>query len=385
MTTPESETEEGSQITDQESSPTQAEAIPTNPSSGSENPTTNTPTSLTQGTNTNQNDYLFDNSGEYTATSSKPIVKVLIQVDGNTGDTYFAIDGLYDSEGQLAVDYASYAEIEPENEVDAYSDFVEPSIILDDQHQNVIYSDGTYAPVIVNGVWYESVNDPRYVYTVEYYQDGELVEVSENAGILPQGNPLSNLLNSLFTDTSSYQLSDISTVTRALIDPDSKIPADEYYIYRVYLVNGEVRGTTVPKYTSYRYMNERFVETGFVGNVLELIAESVEIPPPSTSPVISKIVETLKNVGLSALDLFRNNDSDNNPIVTDFGNIVPSDDGEITMGDIQSVLVLLDVEADCPFVPGLTRPYLYEVVIARGAISGATSDLSFPSSALWRR
>ena len=376
----ESESEDETQITETTTPPTQTSETPDNsvsPASDTDNTVADVPANQVQSTNTNQNDYTVNNSGDSLATSSKPTVNVLIQVDGNTGDIYFDVDGVYKPNGQLATDSEAYTEIEPENEAEAYSDYIEPSIILDDQRQNVIYSDGTYAPVVIDGVWYESDESPHYVYTIEYYEDGELVETAENAGVLPEGNPLSNLLNSLFSDTSSYQLADIDAITRALIDPDSDVPADEYYIYRVYLKNGDVRGTTVPKYTSYRYMNERFVETGFVGNVLTLIAESVEIPPPSTGPVVSKVVETLKSIGLSALDLFRNNDGDNNPIVTDFGALTPSDDDEITMNDIESVLVLLDVEAECPFVPGLTRPYLYEIVIAQSAIRGATSDQAF--------
>ncbi|MCB9819594.1 hypothetical protein H6789_02740, partial [Candidatus Nomurabacteria bacterium] len=370
----ESENEEENQTADNTTTPpTQTSETPVGPTSGAENTVTSVPPNQIQSTNVNQNNYVINDDRDSFSTSSKPTTNVLIQVDGNTGDMYFSVEGVYTDNAYKNYNYI-HEEDDP-NEIETETE--NPSIILDDQRQNVIYSDGTYAPVVVDGVWYESVEDSNYVYTVEYYQDGELVETAENAGVLPQGNPLSNLLNSLFSDTSSYQLADIDAVTRALIDPDSEVPADEYYIYRVYLKNGDVRGTTVPKYTSYRYMNERFAETGFVGNVLTLIAESVEIPPPSSGPVMSKIVETLKDVGLSALDLFRNNEGDDNPIVTDFGTLTPSDDDEITMNDIQSVLVLLDVEAECPFVPGLTRPYLYEIVIAQNAIRGATSDQAF--------
>lgn len=47
------------------------------------------------------------------------------------------------------------------------------------------------------------------------------------------------------------------------------------------------------------------------------------------------------------------------------------------MNDIKSVIVLLDVEAECPAIPGLTRPYLYEIVIAGTAITGSGSDQAF--------
>ena len=153
------------------------------------------------------------------------------------------------------------------------------------------------------------------------------------------------------------------------------MPADEYYIYRVYLNGGGTRSTTVPRYTSYRFMSERFAETGFTGNVTALIAESVEVPPPSRGGV-SAIVDTFKKIGLSVVDIFRDDEAEN-PVVTDFGNLTPSDDGEITMADIRNVTVLLDVEAECPLAPGLDRPYLYEIVIAQAAISGATADQAF--------
>ena len=310
--------------------------------------------------------------GPDTLSSSTPkTVHVMIQVDGNTGDIYFDLQGIYTG------DYYEDHSYDHEEEDPEETDDADPRIILDDQKLNVIYSDGTYAPVSINGIDYSSPSDPRFVYTVEYYLDGELVSAADNVDAIPKANPVTDILNNLFTDNDTYQASDVSAVTRALIDPDTSVPADEYYAYRIYLKDGDVRGTTIPRYTSHRFMSERFAETGFNGNVLALIGISVEIPPPSTGKVASGIIKTLKSVGLSALDLFRNGNNEGNPIVTDLGSLTPSDDGIINMNDIKSVLVLLDVEAECPFIQGLTRPYLYEIVIAQTAISGAGSDEAF--------
>src|SRR5690606_27242183 len=119
-------------------------------------------------------------------------------------------------------------------------------------------------------------------------------------------------------------------------------------------------GTTVPLYTSYRFLNERFAETGFNGDALRLVSSSIEIPVAKAG-LVSGIVNTLKEIGLTVIDMFRDDESGSGPITTDFGQLVPSDDGIITMNDIKSATVLFDVDAECPLVPGLTTPYLYEI------------------------
>lgn len=317
-------------------------------------------------TNPSNPDLINNNPITTASTTERETVHVLVQVDGNTGDIYFDVAGV--------IENGTYYDMAEDDEDDGNENG--PSIILDDQRLNVVYSDGTYAPPTINGVTYESPTGPDYVYTVEFYVDGKLVSITENVDTIPKGNVVTKALDALFTDDDSYTIEDVSSVTRALIDPDSDIPADEYYVYRVYLKEGGVRGTTVPRYTSHRFMSERFAETGYSGDVLHLIGASIEVPPPSTGRVASGIVNTLKSVGLSALDLFRGNEDAGNPIVTDLGRLTPSADGEITMNDIKSVIVLLDVEAECPAIPGLTRPYLYEIVIAGSAIDNG-SDQAF--------
>jgi hypothetical protein len=305
------------------------------------------------------------------ATSTKPTVEVLVQVDGNTGELYFDINGMYSPEGELYTD--GYYN-EDEDELPLNAEEATPSLVLDEENSSVIYSDGTYAPVTLNGVQYNGDDDPHYVYTVEYYLDGMPVAVTENISDLSEENLLGRILSSFLGTNNAFGPEDVYATTRALIDPDDTIVSDEYYEYRIYLHSGTVRETRVMQYTSYRDLTESFAEIGFVGDPLLLIAASTEIPPPSRS---SGIVDVLKNIGLSVIDLFRGDESnDGQPVVTDLGAIT-SASGEITMDDINSVTVIFDVEAVCPPVFGLDRPYLYEIMLASKAVPGADTDQAF--------
>ena len=312
-----------------------------------------------------------------TATSTgvgRNTVEVLIQVDNDTNEIYLDVIGIYDTNGNI-----DYEELEEEPLTEEDLEFLElfnnetQPLVLDDSGVQIIYSDGTYAPVTIGGVEQLTPDNPEYIYTIEYYENGELLEIPENATVLP-GNALSNFLDRVFFSTSDYGIDDITFAIRYLLDPDENVPADEYYVYVITLLDGTERVTTVPEFTSFAFMQNRFAETGYVGNALQLVAFTEEVPPPEPVSVLDLVGQAANTVRNTIGNLF--GADEDTPAVTTFGDLTPTDNGVINMEDIRAVTVLFGVEVECPNVVGSNVPYAYETVIAREALPNAETDFA---------
>lgn len=313
---------------------------------------------------------------ETTATSTPngtETVLVKIKVDRTNQSLDFSIEDIYNSNGESYM--AELLDTDEDSDIinEENDSLGTPPLILSEDYSAVIYSDGTFAPVTVNGITYPSDEDPEYLYVIEYYENGQLVEVPDNNQILP-GNLLTNILG-LLKDNSSFEITDVEQIIRTLVDPNNEIPADEYYVYQITLSNSKNRVVAVPQYTSFAFLNNRFSKIGFSGDVIQLINMAVETTDIVKNPSKASLMDRLIQSGVSLMKTILPTE-DKNVTSTNLGNLTPTEDGVIEMNDILKATVFFGIEADCPAVAGLYAPYLYEVVISQNAMPAASSDMA---------
>ncbi|MEZ4200220.1 MAG: hypothetical protein R3B69_01275 [Candidatus Paceibacterota bacterium] len=58
--------------------------------------------------------------------------------------------------------------------------------IVLNEYNEVVYSDGVYAPVTIDGIQYMLPGDPEYVYVVTYTDNGVPVQIENNAGVVEE-------------------------------------------------------------------------------------------------------------------------------------------------------------------------------------------------------
>ncbi len=309
-----------------------------------------------------------ENSNTATSTiAAKGVVTVKVARDLNSDQFDLQVTDVYSS-----AEYADSLVIAEEEETE-YLEDDQPSIIFN-EYNEVIYSDGTFAPVTVDGIQIDE-SGFEYLYVVEYYDNGEPVTIEANEERLPE-NFFADIASYFFTSNDSFTIGDVAFITRAFYDPKPDVPRDELYEYTIVLNDASVRKVVVPEFTSYAFLSARFAEVGYQGDVLLLVAEAQDTVRTNDSNLLSETIKTITSGFVSMSELLGFG-PETEESTTDLNALTPTNDGVVNMNDIRKATVFFGIEAECPDTAELNQPYLYEIVIAKEALPNAYSDLSF--------
>ncbi len=158
----------------------------------------------------------------------------------------------------------------------------------------LVYSNGLYAPAMENGVLLETEVDYSYVYAVRYVdRNSNIIPAKSNSDVLSD-DYLSKLIKVAIVSGDRFSIDEVARVTHSLIDPDTDLTGDEYYDYAINLTSGETRSTTIPKFASVSLMQRQFSDIGFNGLALDLVNISEEVPPREKG--LDKLLNWAKNL-----------------------------------------------------------------------------------------
>ena len=225
--------------------------------------------------------------------------------------------------------------------------------ILFNNESHVVYSNGLYSPPVENGTPITDSSMPEYVYTVEYIdQDGKPIDLSGSDQIMNEGF-IKKTIRRVFGNASQFNNSEVRSITYRVVDPDSNVPADEYYDYEITLNDGSKRSITVPVFASVSTMVERFNLIGFRGNILTLVQSATERQGGETSGIIGKMV--------SAVTKFVQNlrGSEEEERTTE----LPLPSTAVTTDAIERVFVYPSVDVLCPDIDGYSKGFMYMAIL----------------------
>lgn len=233
----------------------------------------------------------------------------------------------------------------------------EVPVVFDDKG-NIIYSNGVFSPTVKDGISASS-DSQRYTYVVEYIgADGQPASLSDQVtdGDMPD-NAVVDTMRSILGGTSPFTLEDVTKVTYQLIDPNESVAGDEYYRYKVAVLNGRERTITVPHFSSVQNMRDRFSRIGFTGDPITLtsIAAEEEQAEPG---LMSRILASAAGLIGKFVDALKNNGTEQ-PTNT----ILPEVSKKLTVNDIRSIFIYPNSTVSCPAVEGLNTGFMYTAII----------------------
>lgn len=206
--------------------------------------------------------------------------------------------------------------------------------VLFDSANNIIYSNGLYSPPVKDGEPVMDERTPRYTYALEYVdQNGEPVAYERNNDA---DGLLTSMIRRLFGSNSPFYLDDVTEATYRFVDPDPEVPMDEFYDYVFKLNDGEVRGITVPQFSSVRHMNERFALVGYQGSAIKLL----EVAKETTTPPWSALRYIAEKLGSVVQNFTAPEADDQITNLPDFGQTGPA--------NIESVFIYPITDINCP-------------------------------------
>ncbi len=86
--------------------------------------------------------------------------------------------------------------------------------------------------------------------------------------------------------TITFALVDVKSITSKWVDPSQLLADDEYTLYTITLVSGNVVEVKVPAMIPASTHNEFFVKAGYTGNVAELLKKIAPLPVPIKSGAV---------------------------------------------------------------------------------------------------
>jgi|GEM_PF-4350269 len=219
----------------------------------------------------------------------------------------------------------------------------------------IIYSNGVFSPAVGTNTIEDNVN---YTYIVEYIdQNGQKVPsaaTNNNAN----NNFIGDALRSIVGGTSAFDLENVTSISYQLTDPNKKIAGDEYYKYELTLNNGRSRSITVPQFSSFQTMSERFNQIGYTGDPISLVAIAVE-KPVATPGLISRLLSSGMALFGNFVDSLNSNNAD-----APTNTLLPEVSKRLTSSDIQSVFIYPNSSLSCPAVEGYSVGFMYTAIIA---------------------
>ena len=219
---------------------------------------------------------------------------------------------------------------------------------------NVVYSNGLYSPPVQYG---ERVgqNVPEYVYTVEYIdENGEVINIEDGDTALPD-NAATNLVRSILGSTAPFSISDVTSVTYRVVDPKTEVLGDEYYDYVITLTGDDVRGITIPQFTSTAYMQKRFEQLGFKGRATDLISIATETTEIPEQGLLSRLFSLVSGTVSQFTNVNTPEGSTTN---------LPQLSDDLTAADIEKVFIYPVTDITCPAdVAGYETGFMYTAVI----------------------
>ncbi|MEZ4200657.1 MAG: hypothetical protein R3B69_03705 [Candidatus Paceibacterota bacterium] len=315
-----------------------------NEGGGSNNPFANLPLI---GNNVN-------NKTETNATSTQQAVAtvpVIVTIDRDSGTIDF-------SRGLVIENYPELYGLEGyEDEHDGLpeirTEFTDSTPLVFNDFGEITYSDGTYAPVILNG----DLQDDgyfEYVYFLRTIEDGELLTVERTEA---ESGIVTEAIRDLFRTTDTYSVDDVVSIKKIPHENSS----EGFYDYTVILKNGSTRTITLPEYTSLAQMTEAFAESGFDTHAVELFPffeEATEADYAANTNYLSKI----KNYITDLFNRLTTTEPETGRTVDLLG-LSYADAEYYDISDIVSATVYTNIPTLCPNVPGLQHGYIYEVVV----------------------
>ena len=288
-------------------------------------------------------------------TSFPEYAEVTIVVDAKNKEITLARHDLID---EAVADKDSYAGDELDGVLEM---FEEPALLFGDDG-NIVYSNGLYSPLVENGVVIDSATDAIYTYVVEYIDaNGNKVQLENNDASLPE-NILTGMTRGIFTDSSTFTVVDVATITYDLVDPDSEVASDEYYDYLITLKDGTIRTVLVPQYTSVSYMQEKFGGVGFFGDVIGLVSTSTNLPrDPADQGLVGRLVDGIKNTVATFISPFSPERTGDGPLGTIID--LPTYPTGLSVDDVESVYIYPNAPVPCPLIGGYSDGYVFIAVL----------------------
>ncbi len=306
--------------------------------------------------------YEGNNNDNSQATSTKAIytVPVIVTTDLQTGKIDLTVS-------ELIYDYESIEDSEEGEELyyPNNGDNGIPPLVLN-EFGEIIYSDGTYAPVFIDGVEYPDP-ETEYIYISQTIDSsGPLVLTDDSTG-LPE-NFATKFIKNIFGNHGSFTAEDVSTSVRYYVDPDTNVPDDEFYDYVFTLKDTSVRTVAIPVFTSFFLMQERLASVGYEGNVLLLLNQVTDATREKKPNILVRALNVIQ-------DTIQSIRPENELLkVTDLTNGNSSTDNIFDIRDIKEATVYVGIDSGCPAVLGLNHAYIYEVVVYQSSIPNAPAD-----------
>lgn len=302
-----------------------------------------------------------EGGGGIHSTSTKAIytVPVIVTTDARTGIIDLTTTG-------ISYDYESIEGSEEGEELYYPNDNPNSPPLVLNEFGEIVYSDGTYAPIHINGVEYPDP-ETEYVYFSQVLGEDGPVVIDNNTEVLPE-NFATKFVKNIFGNTGTFTINDVAQAVRYYVDPKPTVPNDEYYDYVITLKDRTVRTTIIPVYTSYELMQERLKSIGYDGDVIQLLS--------SVEDGVREVKPSLFNRTLDAVNGVINNfwPEQNQGISTDLSTSSQSTDNVFDINDIKEITVYVGIDAECPAVLGLDKAYIYETVIYQSSIPDAPAD-----------